>query len=62
MSGMSIVLTFDLAPRKAVAKTVEPTAPRPSRMQRMREIEANELIQSCIEVFGAEIVRIDKPK
>lgn len=62
VAGMAIVMSFDLASPKVVAKKQETSAPRPSRMQRMREIEANGLIQSCVEVFGAEIVRIDKPK
>lgn len=50
-----------LAPRK----TAKPAAPAPSgrsRMQRMREIESNELVRGCMELFEAEIVKIDTPR
>lgn len=33
-----------------------------NRMQRMREIEANPMVRACIELLGAEIVRIDTPR
>ncbi len=42
-----------------------PAPPRPSgrsRMQRMREIESNELVRSCLDLFAAEIVRVDLPR
>jgi DNA polymerase-3 subunit gamma/tau len=60
-AGKPIVLEFESAPPSAQPAKVEPTANKPSRQQRMREIEANELVKSCIELFDAEIVRIDKP-
>ena len=40
----------------------EPAAPKKSPLQRMQEIESKELIQTCVELFGAQIVRIDKPR
>ena len=40
----------------------EPEKPKKSPMQRMREIESNDLVKTCIEVFEAQIVRIDKPR
>jgi DNA polymerase-3 subunit gamma/tau len=39
----------------------KPAANRPSRMQRMREIEAKPLVKSCVDLFDAEIVRVDRP-
>lgn len=33
-----------------------------NRMQRMREIEANPMVRACIDLLGAEIVRIDTPR
>ena len=42
--------------------TAEPAPHKPSRMQRMREIESNPLVRSCVDLFEAEIVRIEKPK
>jgi DNA polymerase-3 subunit gamma/tau len=61
IAGKPIALEFESAPPITQPAKVEPTAKKPSRQQRMREIEANELVKSCIELFDAEIVRIDKP-
>ncbi|TWT75308.1 DNA polymerase III subunit gamma/tau [Allorhodopirellula solitaria] len=33
-----------------------------NRMQRMREIESNPMVRACIDLLGAEIVRIDTPR
>ncbi len=62
VAGRAITLELDMAAPKAKAVAKEPTAQRPSRMQRMREIESNPAVRSCIEIFEAEIVRIDKPR
>ena len=61
-AGQTIQLEFDIARRPVEKKVEEPTQPKPSRVQRMREIESNDLVRSCIELFDAEIVRIEKPK
>lgn len=61
IANQQIGVTLESAPPRAVEKKVETVAPKTNRMQRMREIEANELVRSCVEIFGAEIVRIDKP-
>jgi DNA polymerase-3 subunit gamma/tau len=61
-AGRPITLEFEAAPPKTQPKQVESTANRPSKVQRMREIEANELVKSCVELFNAEIVRIEKPR
>jgi len=47
-----------------LAKPAAPTtqAPTKSRMQRMREIEANPLVQACKEVFDAEVIKVDIPR
>ena len=50
-----------LPPKPKPAAEAVPTN-RPSRMQRMREIESNQLVKSCIDLFAAEIVRIDRPQ
>ena len=57
-----ISVTLEAGATKAVEKKVETLAPKTNRMQRMREIEANELVRSCVDLFSAEIVRIDKPR
>ncbi len=61
-AGQVIHLEFELAKAPMVEKRVEPTSNKPSRMQRMREIESNSLVRSCVDLFDAEIVRIEKPK
>jgi DNA polymerase-3 subunit gamma/tau len=61
LAGKPITLELQSAPPTAAPKKPEPAANKPSRMQRMREIEANELVKSCVEIFDAAIVRIDKP-
>ena len=46
-------------------KTEVKKASKPSskdRMQRLREIEAHPLVQACVEVFGAEVVKVDHPR
>ncbi|TWU48510.1 DNA polymerase III subunit tau [Rubripirellula tenax] len=60
--GQRVSLEYHAAPPKAKPVKVESTAPKPTRMQRMREIESNPLVRSCVEAFGAEIVRVDRPK
>jgi len=61
-AGRPITLAFKAAPRIDEPKDVEPVAKGQSRMERMREIESIELVKSCVEVFEAQIVRIDKPR
>ena len=61
-AGIPITLAFELAPAKVEPKRVEPAVSKPTRAQRMREIEANAFVKSCVDLFDAEIVRIDKPE
>ncbi|MDA8743816.1 DNA polymerase III subunit gamma/tau [Rubripirellula amarantea] len=61
-AGMAVHVELRAAAPVAVVKEAEPTVKAPSRMQRMKEIESNELVQSCIEMLGAEIVRIDRQR
>ena len=42
------------------AQQVQQKISKPSRMQRMREIENNQLIKDCLEVFEAEIINVDQ--
>jgi len=57
-AGRDVTLDFHLAVAEPI--NPKPNVNKPSRLQRMQEIEANELVKSCIELFNAEIVRIDK--
>ncbi len=58
----------NLSLRFATGTKTPPIAPTPAkpktqnRMQRMREIEANPMVRACVELLGAEIVRIDTPR
>ena len=62
IAGEPVFLEYHAAPPKEKPKVIESTAPKPTRMQRMREIEAHPLVKSCVEAFGAEIVKIDRAK
>ena len=55
---------FDVILQSSSTQKIEPkpSVSKPSRMQRMREIENHQLIKDCLEVFDAEIVGIDKPR
>jgi len=59
-AGREIILEYVLAEPVAEPKKPQTSVNKPSRIQRMREIETNELVKSCIELFSAEIVRIDR--
>ena len=61
-AGQPLKLEFQLAAAVGKPKVQEPAVNRPSRMQRMREIESNGLVKSCVDLFAAEIVRIDRPR
>ncbi len=61
-AGRPLKLEFKAAPQTVHASSVQAAAKPQSPMQRMREIEANQLIKTCIEVFEAQIVRVDKPR
>jgi DNA polymerase-3 subunit gamma/tau len=61
LAGQPITLVIQSAPPKAQPTKEEPAVNKPSRLQRMREIEANAFVKSCVDLFDAEIVRIDKP-
>jgi DNA polymerase-3 subunit gamma/tau len=60
VAGQNIALEFDLAKAEETDDRPPPATNKPSRLQRMREIEANPLVKSCVELFDAEIVRIEK--
>ena len=59
-AGRDITLDYYLAEPTSAPKKAETTVNKPSRIQRMREIETNELVRTCIDLFSAEIVRIDR--
>ncbi|MCA9140660.1 MAG: hypothetical protein KDB00_28000, partial [Planctomycetales bacterium] len=47
------------SPARTAAPKPAPKATAKERMERMREIEAHPWVQSCVETFGAEIVKVD---
>ena len=57
-------ISFEVVLQNPPANTqqVQRKTNKPSRMQRMREIENNQLIKDCLEVFEAEIINVDPPK
>ena len=61
-AGAPISVEFHAAPPKPKSKVAAVVAKGPSKMQRMKAIETNALIQSCVELLGAKILRIDRPR
>jgi DNA polymerase III subunit gamma/tau len=59
--GHAARIEFVTAPPKARPVAEKPVAQRANRIQRTREIEASPLVQSCLEQFGAQIVKVDFP-
>ncbi|EMI16695.1 DNA polymerase III, subunits gamma and tau domain protein [Rhodopirellula maiorica SM1] len=62
LAGRDIALELQLAAPKPVQAKAAPVEPGKARMQRMKEIEANAMVKSIVEVFDAEIVKIEKPR
>lgn len=62
ITGGNISFEVVLQNPPANAQQIQRKTNKPSRMQRMREIENNQLIKDCLEVFEAEILNVDQPK
>lgn len=62
VSGKRATLVLEADAAEQTAKRVVEKPKQRNRMQRMREIEANPLVRSCVELLGAEIVRVDTPR
>ena len=60
--GQNIKLHCKAVPTKPVASKPEPRQSSKDKMQRMREIENNPLVKTCIDIFEAEMVKVDHPK
>jgi DNA polymerase-3 subunit gamma/tau len=61
-AGMPVSVEFHAAPPKPKPKVAQVVAKGPSKMQRMKDIETNPLIQACVKLLDAEIMRIDRPR
>ena len=62
VAGRTIALEFKLTPSVEATVVDQPSTKGPSPLQRMRDIESNELVKTCIEIFDAQIEKIDKPR
>ena len=62
LSGRELQLEFAAAPAPKVEEKPAARHPGKDRIQRMREIEGNPIIQACVELFDAEIVKVDQPR
>lgn len=60
ITGRNISFEVVLQNPPTNAQQVQQKISKPSRMQRMREIENNQLIKDCLEVFEAEIINVDQ--
>ena len=61
-AGRKIRLEVDLLAQPRQRPEPPTSNSKPSRMQRMREIENNPLVKECLELFEAEIAKIDKAR
>jgi DNA polymerase III subunit gamma/tau len=61
LAGRKVTLEFfaEAGPPEPV---IVPKASGVTRMQRMRELENHELVKACVELFEAEIVKVDHPQ
>lgn|GEM_PF-6725005 len=62
VTGRRATLQFEATAVKKIEPVAAAKPKNKNRMQRMREIQANPLVQSCVELLGAEIVRVDTPR
>ena len=62
LSGRELQLEFVAAPAPVAEEKPVARNPGKDRIQRMREIEGNPIIQACVELFDAEIVKVDQPR
>ncbi len=62
VTGRHVSLTFATGTKTPELATTVAQPKTKNRMQRMREIETNPMVRACIELLGAEIVRIDTPR
>ena len=61
LSGKQV--TLELVAAASAPDKAPPTRPSgKDRIQRMREIEGNPMVQACVELFDAEIVKVDQPR
>lgn len=56
------VLSGSTAPSGQASNPSKPPPAAKSRVQLMREVEQNPYVQNCLEIFGAEIVKVDPPR
>lgn len=62
VTGKRVSLSLVTGTKVAVVATSVVKPKGKNRMQRMQEIEAKPIVRACIELLGAEIVKIDTPR
>ncbi len=62
VTGRQLTVAFATGTRAPVVANAVAKPKTKNRMQRMREIESNPMVRACIDLLGAEIVRIDTPR
>ena len=62
LSGCDVSLEMVAAAPTGVEKKPVVRQTGKERLQRMREIEANPMVKACVELFDAEIVKVDQPR
>ena len=62
LTGKNVNLELVTSPAVATEKAPTQRQSGKERMQRMREIENHPMIKACVELFDAQVVKIDKPR
>ncbi|WP_146576282.1 DNA polymerase III subunit gamma/tau [Neorhodopirellula pilleata] len=62
VTGKQVSLAFATGTKANVVQKEVAKPKAKNRMQRMQEIEAKPIVRACIELLGAEIVKIDTPR
>lgn len=62
VTGKQVSLAFATGTKASVVEQATAKPKAKNRMQRMQEIETKPIVQACIELLGAEIVKIDAPR
>ena len=62
VTGKQVSLTLATGSKSAVIEQAIAKPKTKNRMQRMQEIEEKPIVKACIELLGAEIVKIDTPR
>ncbi|WP_404310154.1 DNA polymerase III subunit gamma/tau [Neorhodopirellula lusitana] len=62
VTGKKVSLALATGTKSQVVQQAAPKPKAKNRMQRMAEIEVKPIVRACIELLGAELIKIDTPR